>query len=132
MRTRQQCLALRVARGFLLVIVAMGVYGMHTLGHLDGQHGGQIVGVHHSAEALTAPPPWHDGFAPSRDMPGLDPTSVCLAVLASVLAVAAMAAWIRLRRQVGNGESSVPAYQVARPPPELVSLRLARLSVLRI
>jgi hypothetical protein len=112
----------------------MGVYGMHTLGHLDGQHGGQIAGMHHSAEAVTAPPPGYDGdgFAPSRDIPGLDPTSVCLAVLTSILAVAAMAAWIRLRRQVGNGESSVPAYQVARPPPELVSLRLARLSVLRI
>jgi hypothetical protein len=125
----RQRLALRVVRGFLLVALALGVCGMHTLGHLDGRHAGSHgMDV---AQTLVAPAGM-PAFAPDPGMFGFDPTSVCLAVLTSLMLVLVLAAWIRTRRRVwGQRRSPSPVRRVARPPPKPTSLRLACLSVLR-
>ncbi|MEU4235132.1 hypothetical protein AB0F17_63610 [Nonomuraea sp. NPDC026600] len=122
-------LALRVVRGFLLVILALGVYGMHTLGHVEGGHGGS------SAAGMVREfvPEGMRAFVPEGGMPGLDPTSVCLAVLTSFVIVLVLAAWIKARRRTFRDPWSLsPVQQVARPPPKRTSLRLARLSMLLI
>ncbi|MFB4290230.1 hypothetical protein ACBI99_21490 [Nonomuraea sp. ATR24] len=114
---------MRVARAVLLVAVALGVYGMHTLGHHSGHHGGHQAGGHHAHEP---------GFAQGQELPDLDPAAVCLAVLTSFLIVATAAAWIVRRRGSATPGRAPSARRVARPPPDPVSVRLARLSVLRI
>ena len=124
-------LALRVVRGFLLVILALGVYGMHTLGHAACRHGGSPG----DASVMLREPvsAGSQGSAPDGGMPGFDPTSVCLAVLTSWVIVLALAAWIKERRRTSaNTLSSSSVQRVARPPPMTTSLRLARLSMLRI
>ena len=129
-------LALRVARGFLLVILALGVCGMHTLGHLDGMHGAPQADAHGmnvAEEAASQAPAWLPAFVPDSGGLGFDPTSVCLAVLTGLMVVMMMAAWIRARRRTGVQDRSLsPARLVARPPPKPTSSRLARLSLLRI
>ncbi|MGW6503387.1 hypothetical protein [Nonomuraea angiospora] len=129
-------LALRVVRGFLLVLLALGVCGMHTLGHLDGGHGGTSSDVHGMGvvqEPVPMAPAGLRAFVPEHDMPGFDPTDVCLAVLTSFMVMMMLAAWIKAwRRTGGRGWSRPPVRQVARPPPKTTSLRLASLSMLRI
>ncbi|WP_157549962.1 DUF6153 family protein [Nonomuraea candida] len=129
-------LASRVARGLLLVLLALGVYGMHTLGHVTGGHGGSPSAAHSTgvaqepAHALAAA---LQSFAPEPGTPGLDPTSVCLAILTSFVAVLLATAWLRARRRPGAGGGAMPpARHVARPPPRPTSVRLASLSILRM
>ncbi|MEV0143859.1 MULTISPECIES: hypothetical protein [unclassified Nonomuraea] len=129
-------LALRVARGLLLVSLALGVCGMHTLGHVDGRHGGSPPDAHRmgvAQEPLAAVPAGLRAFVPEREMPGFDPTSVCVAILTSFMVVLLIAAWGRVRQRSdgrAGGPADVP--RVARPPPKPTSLRLASLSILRI
>ncbi|MFG1702617.1 hypothetical protein ACFLIM_05435 [Nonomuraea sp. M3C6] len=129
-------LALRVVRGFLLVVLSLGVYGMHTLGHLDARHGSPPADAHGmnvAQEAAPATPAGLLAFVPDPGVPGFDPTSVCLAVLTALMVVLAIAAWITTRRRTGGqGRSPSAVCQVARPPPKPTSLRLARLSMLRV
>ncbi|TMR93565.1 hypothetical protein EJK15_38745 [Nonomuraea basaltis] len=129
-------LALRVARGLLLVVLALGVYGMHTLGHADGRHGGSPPDAHGmgvAQEPLIAVPAGLRAFVPGHEMPGFDPASVCLAILTSLVVVLLIAAWTRAgQRSDGGGRASAPIRRVARPPPKPTSLRLASLSILRI
>ncbi|RSN12630.1 hypothetical protein DMB42_10575 [Nonomuraea sp. WAC 01424] len=124
----------RFVRGLLLVLLALGVCGMHTLGHLDGRHGGSPG--RHGTVAQEAPavlPAGAQAVAGEHRMPGFDPTSVCLAVLTSLLIIllAAVRFWTRRRAGAGAGDLP-PARPVARPPPRPTSLRLASLSTLRI
>ncbi|MEV4177141.1 DUF6153 family protein [Nonomuraea sp. NPDC049709] len=126
--------AVRVARAVLLVALALGVCGMHTLGHLDGRHGGPSPGAH-AMEGFA--PAAHQAelpaYGPDRGMPGFDPTDVCLAVLMSIIVLLLGAARIRAGRRTGAGGGALSSVrQVARPPPELTSRRLAILSMLRI
>ncbi|WP_327585180.1 DUF6153 family protein [Nonomuraea sp. NBC_00507] len=129
-------LALRVARGLLLVALALGVGGMHTLGHVDGRHAGSPPDAHGMGVAQEPPltvPAGLQAFVPEQKMPGLDPTSVCLAILSSLMVVLLIAAWIRARRRLGDSSGVLPSVQrVARPPPKPTSVNLASLSILRI
>jgi hypothetical protein len=110
----------------------LGVYGMHTLGHLEGGHG-QAGGHGMTVAQEMVVPAGAPGFVPDRKMPGFDPTSVCLAVLTALMLVMVMAAWIRIRRRTGGGSRSLSwVRQVARPPPQATAERLAGLSLLRI
>lgn len=124
-------------RAVLLVTLALGVCGMHTLGHLDGRHGGSSAAVH-GMKATPGPvsvvvPAGSEAFVPEREMPGLDPTDVCLAVLMSFVVLLLITAWTRVgRRSADEGRMPLSVRQVARPPPRLVSRRLAILSMLRI
>lgn len=119
-------------RAVLLVLLALGVCGMHTLGHIDGRHGGG-----HATE-MASPPlaVVADGLqavTPQPAMPGFDPTDVCLAILASLVVLLLSAAWTRAGRSSHTqGGMLSPTRQVARPPPKLTSQRLATLSTLRI
>jgi hypothetical protein len=127
--------AVHTLRSVLLVALALGVCGMHTLGHLDGRHGGSSAA--HDMQAAPAVvavvPAGMEAFVPDGKMPGLDPTDVCLAVLMTFVVLLLIATWARAgRRGDGEGETWASASQVARPPPKLTSRRLAILSMLRI
>lgn len=128
--------ALRVARGLLLVVLALGVYGMHTLGHVGCRHGGSPSDAHGmgiAQEPLIAVSTGLRAFVPENEMPGFDPTSVCLAILTSLMVVLLVAASIRAGRRLGGGGAvRPPVRQVARPPPKPTPLRLASLSISRI
>ncbi|MFI6386098.1 hypothetical protein [Nonomuraea sp. NPDC050540] len=109
-------MVLRLGRTLLLVLLVVGVCGMHTLGHLSHDKG-------HAAVAQ-APVALDQG----NGLPGLDPGVVCLAVLTSMvfllLAVvwAGMLPWpLRAVRRTWRVRG------VARAPP-----RLTELSVMRI
>lgn len=126
-------LASRVARGILLVALALGLYGMHTLGHLDGRHGCSASHAHGMGMGGEPLPVALQAFVPEREMPGFDPTSVCLAVLTSLMVLLLIGAWTVARRPVGEGgREQSPAGRVARPPPKPTRLTLASLSILRI
>ncbi|MFI7693128.1 hypothetical protein ACIBQ6_28925 [Nonomuraea sp. NPDC049655] len=125
----------RGARALLLVVLALGVCGMHTLGHVNARHdmanARPVLAVAHELPA--APVAALAGLAPGHEMPGLDPAGVCLAVLTSLLVVVLLALWVGVRRRAVGGAGPGPAFRpVARPPPRPTSLRLARLSILRI
>ncbi|MFI6291979.1 DUF6153 family protein [Nonomuraea sp. NPDC050790] len=109
-------MALRLGRLLLLVLLVVGVCGMHTLGHLS--HGEP------HAVAVQAP------VAVDQDdgLPGMDPGVVCLAVLTSMVFLLLALVW------AGTLPSPLRAVRrfwrvrgVARAPP-----RLAELSVMRI
>lgn len=123
-------------RAVLLVALALGVCGMHTLGHLDGRHGGSSAAAHGMKAApgpVSVVPAGSEAFVPERGMPGFDPTDVCLAVLMAFVVLLLIAAWTRVgRRSADEGRVRLSVMQVARPPPKLVSRRLAILSMLRI
>nr|SBO99961.1 hypothetical protein BN4615_P9477 [Nonomuraea gerenzanensis] len=117
---------MRVLRAVLLVALALGVCGMHTLGHLDGRHSGSAHGVEVAPVGMAA-------HVPDGGMPGFDPTDVCLAVLATFMILLLIATCARVGRRGGDtGGTRPPAGRVARPPPRLTSRRLAILSMLRI
>ncbi|MFI7107255.1 hypothetical protein ACIBK9_13170 [Nonomuraea sp. NPDC050227] len=125
----------RGARALLLVVLALGVCGMHTLGHVNARH--DMANARHGLavahELPVAPVAALAGLAPGHEMPGLDPAGVCLAVLTSLLVVVLLALWVGVRRRAVGGAGPGPAFRpVARPPPRPTSLRLARLSILRI
>ncbi|MEU4508269.1 DUF6153 family protein [Nonomuraea wenchangensis] len=120
-------------RAVLLVALALGVCGMHTLGHLDGRHGGSPSVAHGMQAAPAVVSAGMETFVPDGRMPGFDPTDVCLAVLMTFMVLLSVATWARVaRRGDGAGGTWASARQVARPPPKLTSRRLAILSMLRI
>jgi hypothetical protein len=129
----------RVPRWLLLVALVLGVAGMHTLGHLGPHHGTgamsslSMPGAAPETPPVPRPPAVHqDPRALVRGgMPGLDPTSVCLAVLTSSLILLLLTTWLWRRRTCGEADAGGPVYYVARPPPRRTTPRLAQLSVLR-
>ncbi|MEV0819872.1 hypothetical protein [Nonomuraea rubra] len=130
--TRQRR-ATHAARAVLLILLALGVCGMHTLGHIDGRHHASLANGHGPTMPLPAADPSHPSIGSDPGVLGLDPTDVCLAVLSVFMVVMGLAAWLRTRRRTHLRAGSLsPARQVARPPPKPTSLRLASLSVLRI
>ncbi|GII19309.1 hypothetical protein Ppa05_60350 [Planomonospora parontospora subsp. antibiotica] len=139
---------LRMLRSVLLVALALGIAGMHTLGHLEHEAGhGDTPGLvapapfpdHKTFEAEAAPSgamTVHDGTqmrAAGDAFPRFDPVSVCLAVLTSVpLLIAAMALRWTWRSPHSGAARTSAALVAARPPPRRTARRLAHLSVLRI
>ncbi|MEV4014272.1 DUF6153 family protein [Nonomuraea angiospora] len=122
----------RVSRWVLLLLLVVGVCGMHTLGHLRG-HSGHGGAMSASMPAAQMPDP-SAGSAFSRgEFPDLDPGAVCLAVLTSVfLLLLVMLRAHAHRRWEMMAAAGWYRGQVARPPPQLIASRLARLSVWRI
>ncbi|MFJ9840225.1 DUF6153 family protein [Kitasatospora sp. NPDC101155] len=130
-----------VLRLLLLAALLLGVVTMHTLGHPTGGHSGhgghgaevaavQQMREHHAAAvpmtpaSLTAAPAAADG---------MDPMTVCLAVLAGWTLVLLIAG--PLLRRSGDAAAEVRARLLravrALPPPEGGRMLLNRLSVLR-
>ncbi|WP_186780475.1 hypothetical protein [Streptomyces sp. CBG9] len=164
MRTRTGTEAGRAGRLLLLAALLLGVLTMHTLGHPTGDHGGAHSGAHgaaHGPGTVAAAPaaPAGSGAAEhhspaagiaagaaagavtgtpdsSDPLPGTDPLSVCLAVLAALT----LGLLLRAGGLLGGGAAPGSAARVLltgrrgaqwpiAPPTRLA---LARLSVLRI
>ncbi len=132
----------------LVVVLALGIFVMHTLGHPEGsshdaharddmvsvsEPASMPESVHVQAVAHAAPSSHDDGTKPSSHKPGtgMDMTSLCVAILgAGVLigllraALGSRADWlVRLRAGL------VAALRPNAPPPRP---DLAQLSILRI
>ncbi|MFF8454126.1 hypothetical protein ACF06T_06330 [Streptomyces albidoflavus] len=160
MRTWTGTVAGRAGRLLLLAALLLGVLTMHTLGHPTGDHGGAHSGAHgaaHGPGTVAAAPaaPAGSGAAEhhspaaeaaagavtgtpdsSDPLPGTDPLSVCLAVLAALT----LGLLLRAGGLLGGGAAPGSAARVLltgrrgaqwpiAPPTRLA---LARLSVLRI
>lgn len=129
----QRGAAARCGRLLLFTALLLGIVTMHALGH-PAEHGGPAAGSHSMrAEVHHAAPPQ----APSvhGESHGMDPMSVCLAVLGSaLLALVLLLGAAALRRAA----TALPALRarlllILRPiPPPPRHKALARLSVLRV
>lgn len=123
----------RLSRWALLVLLVVGVCGMHTLGHPGSSHAHGEVAVASMPAGHMPPPVMGDVVSSSGELPDLDPGTVCLAVLTSLLVLLAATRRGRLR---GRGETPFGAgpdvRRASRPPPRFMALRLSRVSVLRI
>jgi hypothetical protein len=125
-------------RLLLVVLVALGVAGMHTLGHPRG--GGHGSGAPAGTAHMTEPAPAAMDVAGEVVVHGwdlgLDPSSVCLAILV-VFSVAALLTALLLRGgrrppPTGRHRRLIAPAGRGPPPPVSVGSRLADLSVLRI
>ncbi|PKV85443.1 hypothetical protein [Streptomyces sp. TLI_146] len=123
------------AYGQLLLCAALlfGIFTMHTVGH-PAEHTAAAPGEH-TAMAMAAPAAHHQAAAAPRHEPmrGMDPGSVCLAVLGvwglTLLAVRLLSARGRTPGAiVVRGRTLRPLWP--NPPPPYGS-RVAALSVLR-
>ena len=127
----------RTGRGQLLLFVALlfGIVGMHTLGHPSGHSMGAVehpaghgmTAVHSAPAQVVADEPASPGDG------GMDPLSVCLAVLGSFTLLLLTAAVLRPLTAAGAPgpvrRGLVYAHRPNPPPPRTL---LSRLSVLRI
>ncbi|WP_033334186.1 MULTISPECIES: DUF6153 family protein [Streptomyces] len=132
-------------RLLLLAALLLGIVTMHTLGHPTGGHGGhealaprevaaRQLPEHH---AVTVPMTGTVAAAiaePAAAADGMDPMTVCLAVLAGWTLVLLVATGPLLRRS-GDAAADVRARLLravrAQPPPGGGRMLLNRLSVLR-
>ncbi len=128
---------LRLLRRLFLLMVILGVFGMHTLGHPESGHGhGDVVAMpaHMSGDeprAVTVA--MADVASAGPTLPDFDPASTCLAVLTSFLILLLAALRVRSRRWSSVlARTGVWVRCVPRPPPRRVALDLTRLAVLRI
>lgn len=123
-----------ILRLLLVVLVALGVAGMHTLGHpRDSGHGGTAPA--HLTQPASAAMDADGVVVRGLDL-SLDPSSVCLAILV-VFSVAALLAALLMRggrrpSSTGRRLRLVASAGRGPPPPVSVGLCLANLSVLRI
>lgn len=144
--------SLRLPRWLLPVVLVLGVWGMHTLGHLAAHHGRTAAsGPYALAHAEPPAKTTHGGEMPERPteligpaspaegpMLGagislwLDPTDVCLAVLPLVLSLLIALIWARTRPWPEGAAAGTPwVGAVARSPPRRLAPTLAGLSVMR-
>ncbi|MEU0124440.1 hypothetical protein ABZ114_22615 [Streptomyces albidoflavus] len=152
MRTRTGTVAGRAGRLLLLAALLLGVVTMHTLGHPTGDHG-SAHGAVHGAGTVAAPPAAPTGSGAqehhspavgsptgtpdsSDPLPGTDPLSVCLAVLAALTLGLLLRAGGLLWRGADPGSAAGVLLTGRRgaqwPIAPPTRLTLARLSVLRI
>jgi hypothetical protein len=135
---------LTAPRLLLLVLVALGVAGMHTTGHASDRHTSRVAS--HTPAGIDTHPNGADLTFVAMDVVAMDvvilpasgsrfdPSVVCLAILSTV-GIAVLIAWaLRARRTPSGDGAPVPAV-VARfgrgPPQRCLGLILAELSVLR-
>ncbi|MEV4358015.1 hypothetical protein [Nonomuraea sp. NPDC049625] len=119
----------------LPLLIAFGVAGMHTLGHLGSHHGGAVAqGSHvHASPVESFGMDRGEVAICSRDAAGFDPSDVCLAVLTSVIALLIAVVWAAtLYWRAGMGGWGSPARTAARAPPRRLAPNPAVLSVMRI
>ncbi|MGW7099526.1 DUF6153 family protein [Streptomyces sp. NPDC054838] len=115
----------------LIVVLALGVFVMHTTGHPDSPSAHQTAhpSAHAPAAMAASGPDRGDRAAPHA--PGMDMASLCLAVLgAAVLLVLVRAALRRCTEGPANRRAGAVTCLVPRPPPRAPDLTL--LSILRI
>ncbi|GAA2932007.1 hypothetical protein GCM10020221_29740 [Streptomyces thioluteus] len=138
MRGRGKAAGTWCGRLLLFAALLLGIVTMHTLGHPTTGHdappAAHAVQAHPAAAAHdgdgdhAAPPPSHHRL-------GLDPMSVCLAVLGAGWTMVLLLALRFLRRPAGAAGAAVRArfaYALWPHPPPPRHKALARLSVLRV
>ncbi|MFE6197029.1 hypothetical protein [Streptomyces sp. NPDC057838] len=135
----------------LVVVLALGVFVMHTVGHPSEAHGsGTGQASHGPAAAMPLPGSAHGkpvalgfgeaphaapaGHAASTDAPvgAGDMASLCVAVLLAAWALAALVRWALARRPGRPAASRAQAGALPRPDPPPRGIDLTRLSVLRL
>ncbi|MFD4698741.1 DUF6153 family protein [Streptomyces niveus] len=131
-----------LGRLLLIVVLALGVFAMHTVGHPDESYASESgVGTMAHASDEPAPPPSPEPAPPHPSSPdepvmgmdgmSMDMASLCLAVLSTwALAALLLAAFAR---RAGPFTDPLAGLRVAprpNPPPRTPELTL--LSVLRI
>lgn len=147
-----------MAHLLLVVVLALGVFAMHTVGHPDDSSGGgtgMSAGAHASAASGShgaAPEPEHDAMAAAHSSPALgavtaehgsaadkhdsgmtmDMASLCVAVLLSAWALAALLYAAFTRRPSWLADLLAQAVVLLRPNPPPRGPELSQLSVLRI
>lgn len=129
-----------VGRLLLIVVLALGVFAMHTVGHPDESYGsGAGAGMTAHASDEPAPPPEpappHTPLAdePVMGMDGMamDMTSLCVAVLSTwALAALLLAAFARRADRLSVPLAALAVAPRPNPPPRTPELTV--LSVLRI
>ncbi|WP_406306739.1 hypothetical protein OHA61_37020 [Streptomyces sp. NBC_00885] len=146
------------ARILLVVVLALGVFIMHTVGHPSsgsgshmsaaphavGAHGGGTVSMHgerdggtHAATPSIADRPAHSSepanavSAPYNPGLGMDMTSLCLAVLGGWALASLLYAAFAARRD-GLPDLGARVFMLVRPDPPPRPPDLAQLSILRI
>ncbi|MFF7013679.1 MULTISPECIES: hypothetical protein [Streptomyces] len=121
----------------LLAALLLGIVTMHTVGHPAAEHGPSAavpVSVSDAADMPVAPSDAAHSSPDHSPMSGMDPLSVCLAVLGA-WGLALVGAWLLLGRADGRSLGTpvgAGLLRVLRPnPPPPISV-LASVSVLRI
>jgi hypothetical protein len=128
----------------LLVLLALGVGAMHTLGHPAEEQGHASAAAMHvmsesgSHDATTAIMGPHAAPASTPDGPTgpaghLDPLTMCIAVLLAVTVLVSSIAWKWARWIVGDEPTgAAPGHPLPSHDPPRYSLTLSRLAVMRI
>ncbi|MFF0473623.1 DUF6153 family protein [Streptomyces sp. NPDC004284] len=125
-----------MAHLLLVVVLALGVFLMHAVGHPEGSGGGMDAAPasHHSAPAQAAAAPHHGDSSDARHEPGtgMDMTTLCVAVLCVWLLAALIRAALARRPDwlavlLARLTPALGPHAPPRRPPDL-----AQLSVLRI
>ncbi|MBA3489832.1 MAG: hypothetical protein H0T78_09880 [Longispora sp.] len=127
-------------RLLLLMLVALGVAGMHTLGHPSDHHQMNLLPSSHNAtqehDMVHAVPDSVEGVAMRGVGVGLDPSQMCLAILTSslLLALAGVLRFLLCRASRLGLWSPPPLASAGRDPPGIqpLGLILADLSIWRI
>ncbi|NYS20410.1 hypothetical protein HFP43_26130 [Streptomyces sp. SJ1-7] len=123
----------------LLAALLLGIVTMHTVGHPAAEHGPSAavpvsVSMSDAADMPVAPSDAAHSSSDHSPMSGMDPLSVCLAVLGA-WGLALVGAWLLLGRADGRSLGTpvgAGLLRVLRPnPPPPISV-LASVSVLRI
>ncbi|MFD7454702.1 DUF6153 family protein [Kitasatospora sp. NPDC059827] len=124
-----------VLRLLLLAALLLGIVTMHTLGHPSGGHDGHGGPEGHGPRVAVVQqlPDHHGPTVDPATADGMDPMTVCLAVLAGWGVVLLLVG--PLLRRSGDAAAEVRARLLravrALPPPGGGRLLLSRLSVLR-
>ncbi|MFB6951902.1 DUF6153 family protein [Streptomyces niveus] len=124
-----------LGRLLLIVVLALGVFAMHTVGHPDESGAGAMVHASGEPAPPPEPAPPHPSAAdePVMGMDGMsmDMTSLCLAVLSTwALAALLLAAFARRADVFTDPLAGLRVAPRPNPPPRTPELTL--LSVLRI
>ncbi|MCX5302742.1 hypothetical protein OG304_04650 [Streptomyces sp. NBC_00160] len=134
----------------LVVVLALGIFVMHTVGHPDGSagrpmaHSSPATGVHTdgmsdprtpgaepAASAQLSADPISPGAYTSAPVSGMDMAALCVAVLCSLMLLALLRAALA-RRPEWMARTVADAVVMLRPNPPPRGPSLSALSVLRI
>lgn len=124
-----------VGRLLLIVVLALGVFAMHTVGHPDESYGsGADAGMTAHASDEPAPPPEQalsHTYSADEPVMGMDMASLCVAVLSTwALAALLLAAFARRADRLTDPLAGLDVAPRPNPPPRTPELTL--LSVLRV
>ncbi|MEV0777759.1 hypothetical protein ACIBLA_29655 [Streptomyces sp. NPDC050433] len=119
-----------VGRLLLIVVLTLGVFAMHTVGHPDEAYGSGAGATAHAAPELPHTPPTDEPVM-GMDGTGMDMASLCVAVLSTWASAGLLLAAFARRLPWFTGPLAGAAL-APRPNPPPRTPELTFLSVLRI